>query len=55
MDNRAQVSLEYLIIISVLLTMSAVVMIMALGTFGLKDSLRNVGSTFKENALSMLD
>ena len=54
MDNRAQVSLEYLIIVSALVVMAAVIMVLALNIFSLKEGIKERGTTFIEKTSEML-
>ena len=49
MDDAGQVSLEYLIIISVLIGIAAMVSLMAGNFFGLKKSTIEINNNYKKN------
>jgi len=49
MDNKAQVSLEYLIIISILIGIAAMVSLLAGSFFGLKKSTIEINEGYKTN------
>ena len=53
MDNRAQVSLEYMLIISVLITIAALVSLFAANMFGVKDTILETNLGLKKNLDSM--
>ena len=49
MDDRAQVSLEYMIIISILIGIAAMVSLLAGNFFGLKKSTIEINNNYKYN------
>ena len=55
MDDKAQVSLEYMIIITLLIGLAAFVAFIATNLFMTKQSIVDRGEVFKEKALGMLD
>lgn len=54
MDNKAQISIEYLVIVSVLMVIVTVVALFAVNLFGIKESIKLRGETFTEQALEMI-
>jgi len=53
MDNRAQVSFEYLTIIAILILMSALILVFSSLMFYSKEGVRNASVTYKEKLLQM--
>lgn len=53
MDDKAQVSIEYMLILSVLIAIAAAVSLFATNLFGLKESTKEVNSGLKRNLDSM--
>jgi uncharacterized protein (UPF0333 family) len=54
MDNRAQISVEYLIIVAVLLVISAVVTLMATGLISTSQGLSEIKDNYLDKAKAML-
>lgn len=54
MDDRAQLSTEYLIILAVALVLAAMVGIVAFNLFSLKDSIADNISIYSSRALQMM-
>lgn len=54
MDNRAQISIEYLVIVSVLIIITAVIAVLGFNLFGLKESIKNHAEAFINETLEMI-
>lgn len=54
MDNKAQVSFEYLILIALLIIIAALVMILSKHYFTASDSIKETGEGYSEKALNMM-
>lgn len=55
MDDKAQVSFEYLILIGVLIMISALVMVLSRHYFSASKSIKGTGKLYSNNTLEMLE
>lgn len=54
MDDKAQVSFEYLIMIALLIVIASLVMVLSKHYFTASDSMKDTGRIYSEKALDML-
>lgn len=54
MDNKAQISMEYLVIVAVLVVITAIVAALGFNLFGLRESIKNHANVFKNETLDMI-
>ncbi len=54
MDNKAQVSFEYLVIISLLVMLSTMIMMLSQNYVNISDALTETGNTYKDKLLQMM-
>lgn len=54
MDNKAQVSFEYLVIITLLMVIASLAVILSNHYFTASDSIKETGQGYSEDALEML-
>lgn len=53
MDNRAQISVEYLIMVGLGIIIAAIAIILAMNLFGVKESIKNLIQTFRNRTIGM--
>ena len=53
-DNKAQVSMEYLIIVAVLVVITTIIAALGFNLFGLRESIKNHANVFKNKTLDMI-
>ena len=55
MDNKAQVSLEYLIIVSVFIVLVTVILLLSLNMVAIRDGIKERGSVFVNEVYRMME
>ena len=53
MDNKAQISVEYLIMVGLGVIIAAIAIILAMNLFGVKESIKNLIQTFRNRTIGM--
>lgn len=53
MENSAQISIEYLIMVGLGVVIAAVAIILAMNLFGVKESIKNLIGTYRNRTLGM--
>lgn len=54
MDDKAQVSIEYLIMVGMGIVIAAIAVLLAVNLFGIKDGIKTIIQTYRDRSLQLV-